>query len=231
MTRNHQVPRDYQVAELTRGGPVLPLPGMQQRHLKVIAEFLAAAWNGLLESQAQILLTHNEAEQNALMEARLNAIRDEKPEWSMLVTGVSRGRESLSFDGSHLEKRPDLSIHLTGRPFKYPLIVECKLIDKEAEKRIRLYCNDGLARFIAGDYAWYAREAFMLAYVRDISTIAQCLTPYLADSSSKSPDPFLTEQLPEPICLLSLDLSQSRHKREFSGDPMAIWHLWLPCRA
>jgi len=95
----------------------------------------------------------------------------------MLVTCISRGRESINYDGSKLEKRPDLSIHLTSRFSRLSLVVECKLLDSKNKKSIDLYCDQGLARFIDGQYAWYAREAFMLAYVRDGATIATCLTP------------------------------------------------------
>jgi len=147
MRPTSQPPRDYQVAELTRGIQ-LPLPPLHRRHIKVIAEFLVEAWNGLLVNNEQVLRAEDEPEINALMEARLDDIRLEKPEWSMLVTGVSRGKESISFDGKSLEKRPDLSVHLTNRPFRFPLVVECKLIDKKTRKNVDLYCDNGIVRFI-----------------------------------------------------------------------------------
>jgi len=56
-----------------------------------------------------------EAEVNALMEARLNTLIEEDLLWRQLVLCVARGKESLNFDGSHLEKRPDLSIYLSTR--------------------------------------------------------------------------------------------------------------------
>jgi hypothetical protein len=55
----------------------------------------------------------------------------------------------------------------------------------------------------------------MLAYVRDGSTIGDCLTPYLAERQNRVPDPFLTEQLPQTVKLPSQDLAQSRHGRQF----------------
>lgn len=228
MSPTSHPPRDYQIAELTQGIQ-LPLPALQRRHLKVITEFLAEAWNGLLESQEQTLRTKDEPEINALMEARLNNVREEKNEWLMIITGVTRGKESISYDGSSLEKRPDLSVHISGRPFHFPLIVECKLIDKGTRKGVDLYCDKGLARFIDGEYAWYAQEAFMLAYVRDGATIAPCLTPHLAENQKKPLDPFLTEQLPQAGSLSALELAQSRHGRRFPDNPgpINVWHLWL----
>jgi len=221
-------PRNYQIEELM-GGIQRPLPAMQRRPLRVIAEFLTEAWNGLLATQEQVLRTKEEKEVNTLMDSRLNCLFEQKPEWKMLITGVSRGRESINYDGSKLEKRPDLSIHLTCRPSRLPLIVECKLVDARNGKGIDLYCRNGLARFIDGEYAWYAQEAFMLAYVRDGATISADLIPYLAKYHHKGPDPFLTEQLPQSLTPSIQNLGQSRHRRQFpnSPGPISILHLWL----
>jgi len=228
MSQPGHPPRDDQIAELTRGAE-LPLPALKSRHLKVIAEFLVRAWEGLLETQQQVIRTKEEVEINALMESRLLGLLHEGREWSTLVSNVARGKESLSFDGSSLEKRPDLSIYLTKKDRRFPLIVECKLIDKKASKEVVLYGGGGLARFLNGDYAWYAWEAFMLAYVRDGSTLGDCLTSYLAEGQKRAPDPFLTMQLPQIVKFPSQDLAQSRHGRRFRDNPgpIAIWHLWL----
>lgn len=228
MSQPGHPPRDYQIAVLTHGVE-LPMPALKSRHLKIIAEFLVRAWEGLLATQEQVMRTQKEVEINALMEARLLGLRHEGREWSTLVSNVVRGKESLNIDSSSLEKRPDLSIYLTKKDPRFPLVVECKLIDKNARKEVALYGDEGLARFLNGDYAWYAWEAFMLAYVRDSSTIGDCLTPHLAERQKRAPDPFLTMQLPQPVQLPSQDLAQSRHGRRFPNNPgpIAIWHLWL----
>lgn len=220
--------RSYQVEELMRGVQ-LPLPPLKRRPLREIAEFLVAAWTGLLEEHEDVLRNDEEKEVNTLMDARLNSLFEQKPEWSMLITGVTRGRESINYDGSKLEKRPDLSIHLTCRTSRLPLVVECKLMDSRKRKGVDLYCDEGLVRFIGGQYAWYAQEAFMLAYVRDGATIASCLTPHLAKKQKEVPDPFLTEQLPYAVSHTSQDLALSRHGRRFPNNPGSIdvWHLWL----
>jgi hypothetical protein len=221
-------PRDYQIAELTRGVE-LPRPPLQPRHLKIIAEFLVRAWEGLLETQQQVMRTKAEPEINALMESRLLGLLHERREWSTLVSNVVRGKEALNCDGSSLEKRADLSIYLTKKDPRFPLIVECKLIDKKTGKEVTLYGNKGLARFLNGDYACHAWEGFMLAYVRDGSTIGDCLTPHLAGRQNRTPDPFLTLQLPQTVKLVSQDLAQSSHGRRFHNNPgpITIWHLWL----
>lgn len=223
-------PRDYQIAELTRGVQ-LPFNSLQRRHLLVILELIAESWAELLTVQEQNLRTKPEPDVNALMKARINQLKGRKTEWNTLVSGVTLGSESCSYDASSIEKRPDLSVHLTDkhRPFDFPLIVECKLIDSANGKDIGRYCEDGIIRFLDGRYAWYAREAFMLAYVRDCSTIANCLTPHLEKNQKKSPDPYLTEQVPRIVAHTFHDVAQSRHGRAFPNNPGAIdvWHLWL----
>lgn len=228
-------PREQQVRLLT-AGVRLPLVALEDDHLAVIAETIERAWKSLLKSTAGSVLELDEAEINAMMATRLNRILDEDARWETLVASVVRGREMTSFDGSSLEKRPDLSIQLTGRNPDFPLVVECKLIDTGSDKRVRLYCRDGLSRFLSGEYAWPSREAMMVAYVRDGSTIPSSLTPFLSKSRRDTPDPFTTEQLPEPLQDCPQDLARSRHGRRFlylhrspPNEPgsIAIWHLWL----
>jgi hypothetical protein len=234
MRRTRLHPRPEQVAALTQG-IALPLPPLPESVLRVVAETLVRAWRDLTVEHGETLCKGDEAEVSALLEARLIALRDEDACWESVASGVSRGREGISFDGCHLEKRPDLSIHLTHRRFNFPLVAECKLIDRRDDKTVALYCSHGLIRFIKGEYAWMSREAFMLAYVRDGSNIAGCLRPRLAKSGAT--DPGATEVLPTPVSGASADLARSRHRRNFtylpptpSPDPGAIelWHLWLP---
>jgi hypothetical protein len=228
-------PRPEQIAEFTRGRKI-PLDPLPESNLKTIAEVLASVWDELLKNHKKTLLSGEEAEINALLESRLNTLLDEDETWSLLVCSVARGKETLSYDGRNLEKRPDLSIYLTRRSPSHPLIVECKLLDKPSGKRIEMYCNDGLARFVRGEYAWASREAFMLAYVRDGSTILSSLSPLLAQSQSLKPDVFQTEVLPKLIAHPKMHLARSNHRRNFryvgrssQNNPgvIAIWHLWL----
>ena len=192
MSRPGHPPRDYQIAELT-SGVELPLPALKSRHLRIIAEFFVGP--GKASWQPRGRCDEQEPEINGLMESRLLVFLDKDREWSTLVSNVSRGKESFSFDGSSLEKRPDLCLFLTGRP-RFLLVVECKLIDNKARKEVALYGNNGLARFLNGEYAWYAQEAFMLAYVRDGSTIGDCLAPHLVMRQNSYPIPFSPNNFP-----------------------------------
>lgn len=208
--------------------------------MALIADMIALAWGDLTLSRASTLATGSEAEINALLEARLSRLLDEHPLWEQLVRSVARGKETVSFNGAHLEKRPDLSIFLSARSPAFPLVVECKLIDAPDGKSSTLYCNNGLRRFLTGEYGWSSRDGFMLAYVRDQSTIVSCLLPFLAAGQTAKSDPFAVRDWPVERGHAVLDLAATRHDRAFrylnraapadAPGPIAIWHLWLPAR-
>ena len=228
-------PRLDQIAELTRGLH-LPLPKLEQGHLIVIAESLARAFGDIRERHPATVLSGSEAEVTALLESRLKALLGEDLFWSQLVLSISRGSESLSFDGSHLEKRPDLSLNLSNRD-RFPLVIEAKIIHQDKARTVRLYADNGIRRFVQGEYAWARREAMMLAYVRDSSSVDLTLTPLLEADMVKKQKEYLTEVVPVRIGSVSPQLSESRHQRSFAyvnqappahlpGD-ISLWHLWL----
>lgn len=230
------VPRPDQIAELTRGVD-LPLAAIDDVHLYVIADGLAQAFKDIRESAPGTVGTGDEAELTALLEARLNRMIEEDQVWRQLVASVVRGKESLSFDGSHLEKRPDLSIHLTARTRRFPLIAEAKIID--ATRGEHLYCSQGLQRFLNGEYGWGGREALMLAYVRDGTTIATRLVPYLALPAHATN--YAVENAPLSLGLGTCDAARSEHSRSFlyahtmppANNPgtIALLHLWVDASA
>jgi hypothetical protein len=225
-----------QIAELTRGID-LPLPPLHQEHLRVIVETLSAAWTDLLQRHSKIVLGGDEAGINALMETRLLALLDEDSLWAQMVRAVARGRETMSFDGTHLEKRPDLSVFLTCRNAAFPLAIECKIIDEGNGKSGKLYCDTGVLRFLTGEYAWATKEALMIAYVRDESTIVSTLAPLFVLPPS-GPAPYAAESTLSVIGVPPPDLARSSHGRRFRyplrrpprDEPgtIALWHLWLP---
>lgn len=230
-------PRLEQVAELTRGIR-LPTSAVTDIHLQILAEGLREAFNDLREREAATITSGDEPEVTAMLHARLNGLIKENSLWSQLVLCVIRGGESISYDGSHLEKRPDLSILLSGRTPHFPLVVEAKILDASSGRTVALYCDRGLLRFVKGEYAWANREAFMLGYVRDGSSIDSTLGPRLAEAMALSPCPYLVEELPVQVGSGGVDLAYTRHGRGFvyscqpptsSPESISVWHLWLSC--
>jgi hypothetical protein len=225
-------PRPDQIAELTRG-LALPLQAIDSLHLEIIAEGLAQAFSAVRASAPTVIASGDEAEITALLQARLNAMVEDQPFWGQLVASVVRGAESVSFDGTHLEKRPDLSIHLTSRSRRFPLIAEAKIID--AVKGEALYCSEGVKRFLNGEYGWGGSEAIMIAYVRDKTSIASRLSPYLASPLNTAT--YAVQTGPDALTPSMCDAAHSRHGRAFlyahapapenDPGPISLWHLWL----
>ena len=235
MTVSATRPRYDQVAELTRGLR-LPLAAIADDHLEVLAERLQRAFDDVRVDYPNTVATGEEPELTTLMQARLNRMIHEDPLWGQLVLSVGRGAESISFDGSHLEKRPDLSIFLSAADQRFPLVAEAKILDATASKTTSRYCENGIRRFVEGEYAWGNREAFMIGYVRDGSSIDMALKDALSKAMELHPDRYLVEALPVPVESDSSDLAYTRHGRDFvygsqrppnSPGPISVWHLWL----
>ena len=118
----------------------------------------------------------------------------------------------------------------------FPLVAEAKILDAPAAKTVALYCKDGIRRFVEGEYAWGTREAFMIGYVRDGSSIDTTLSAFLSQAVDLYPHRYLVEALPVPVGSGSSDLAYTRHGRDFvyggqrpqtAPGPIAVWHLWL----
>ena len=228
-------PRHDQVGELTRGVR-LPLAAITEDHLQVLADGLRQAFDDVRVHEPATVGTGEEPEVTALMQARLNGLIHEDSLWRQLVLWVGRGAESISFDGSHLEKRPDLSIVLSGAERRFPLVAEAKILDAAVSKTAALYCKNGIRRFVEGEYAWGNREAFMIGYVRDGSSIDTTLKAFLSKAVDLHPHRYLVEALPVPVGSGSSDLAYTRHGRNFvygsqrppnSPGSISVWHLWL----
>ena len=226
-------PRPDQIAELTRALD-LPLPAIPDELMGVIAEKLESAFGDLKVTAAATIASGTEAEVTSLLESRLNAMLDTDPLWASLVMCVARGKETVSFDGTHLEKRPDLTIFLTDRQRNHPLLVEAKIVDKSAGKTVNLYCENGVRRFLAGEYGWGTCEGFMLAYVRDGSSTGVTLSTFLSNALAPG---FAVVATSIPTGISVGDILHSGHDRNFaylpplgprrSPGPIALWHLWV----
>jgi hypothetical protein len=120
------------------------------------------------------------------------------------------------------------------------LFVECKRVDKTHAAGSK-YCEDGLCRFVDGDYAWAMEEGLMLGYSRHGRTIAKHLLPVMQEP--KRLDRLKTAELPSPVehpGAVTQDKAEalhiSRHRRGFSwvadkgpGTDILIYHSWHNC--
>lgn len=161
---------------------------------------------------------------------------------------VIRQGQWANYAGTVLTKTPDLFFKLRddeglrGRVVSEldGLFVEAKPVDSTHPAGSK-YCDDGLIRFIRGDYAWGMQQAMMLAYTRDGRTIASHLLPAMSESARLAS--LKTVQLPrastsaaaaaiagmEAVCV-------SHHRRGFpwphgkgEATEIAIYDLWPAC--
>lgn len=230
MTR---VSQHDQIAALTRGA-ALPLAPVGQDVLAIILESIADAWAHLKANHPVPLRVGLEAQISALLVTRLNESLNSDPLLSIFVSSVERGSETVTFDGAKLEVRPDLQFSLTQQDKRFRLIGEAKIIDRPKKKTPALYRENGIARFVGGDYAWASREAIMVGYVRCNAK----LDPDLLQGLSGFPEMQCNRQSLVPVVkppIAAGNLGTTQHNRTFcyvhptSASPGAIdlWHLWL----
>lgn len=149
----------------------------------------------------------------------------------------SREAKIPNFNGQHPDKMPDLHICIIGRKdvrqSQDGIFIECKPVDPDHTAGAD-YCNEGIIRFVRGDYAWAMTTAMMIGYATDGYEIEPKLHNALKKSST------ITSESMPILCtssstVLFCDQTQiSVHKRNFqyieSGEAapnITLRHLWL----
>ncbi|MCX6000346.1 MAG: hypothetical protein NTU41_12390 [Chloroflexi bacterium] len=156
-----------------------------------------------------------------------------------LFTTVTRESKVRNYDGTKLDKMPDLLVGMVDRPSNVKntqdwLFIECKPVDAAHSVGVH-YCDKGIIRFVLGEYAWAMTSALMIGYVRDGYTISSKLAKALEARVKQ----LHTIDLPCP-CRRSKPgqnneiVHVSRHSRTFSynengqqAPAITLRHLWL----
>jgi hypothetical protein len=146
--------------------------------------------------------------------------------------------ELRSYDGRSLGKKPDMMIGLVDRPqglrrTQDGVFVECKPVDT-AHPLPTCYCDEGIHRFICGDYAWAMTEAMMIGYADSNKKPVDEIGPALDARKDK----VLPIEAPSvcPHSASEQPVAITRHHRNFSyvedgqqAPDITLRHLWL-CR-
>ena len=162
-----------------------------------------------------------------------------------IYESVVRQAQVANFDGTRPAKSPDLCFKLRHDDCEPRMVlsefdalfVECKPVDA-THSAGHHYCDDGLVRFVRGDYAWAMQEGMMLAYVRNGRTIAGHLIPAMREADRMAS--LATVELPQacgtPEDAHAEPVHISRHRREFPwpakkgrATDITIYHLWHDC--
>jgi hypothetical protein len=160
---------------------------------------------------------------------------------------VIRQAQVANYNQTKFAKTPDLCFKLQNYEEEPRLVLsehdalftECKPVDSTHPVGGK-YCDDGLCRFVDGDYAWAMEEGLMIAYSRE-RTITEHLIPAMRDSKRhaqlKVVDLPTAVANPNAIAQEFCEaLHVSRHKRGFlwvankgSATDILIYHSWHCC--
>lgn len=229
----------------------LPHPCLGLPVLLLVRQVLLRAFERLAESGFALA-----EEPEDSVTAALHAVIENDLRQTGVVKGFSphsfeavvRQTQVANFDFTRLGKAPDLCFRLRNDeverrsvlPIHDALFVECKPVDR-SHPAGSCYCDQGLRRFVVGDYAWAMKEALMLGYVRDGRTIESHLIPAMQEERRR--EGLKTVELPRPLERPGAERSpraealyRSRHRRGFSwpggkgpASEIAVYHTWHRC--
>ncbi|MCG2775680.1 MAG: hypothetical protein L6406_08375 [Desulfobacterales bacterium] len=203
------------------------------------------AWCNVAHEHSGRLSSYSEEEITTILRDEVSRIMESniipgfnKAKFETLV----RGAKAANFNGIHIEKAPDLTLR---RQSLHPgiannyfdaLFIECKLIDRG--KTPLKYIEEGIKRFVIGDYAWAMPHAMMLAYVRDSKTLPDSLMISYKRNKKKS-DVLMCEPI-DNRCTPDSDSTppqthKTKHARPWKhkdygwpGD-IELFHIWFTC--
>ncbi len=217
----------------------LPHRDLSARVKRAIVLALCDAWLEIREEVAGDLATSKETDLTAALEHYLNRILEDQDHPSgfrgTLFT-VVREASVATYDGSSLQKEPDLIIRLHAHRMllfsEYKaLFVECKPVDRSHP--VSRYCNQGLVRFVRGDYAWAMPSGMMIAFVRGGRSVSRSLRVHLKRHLGAD-DPYRTVSMPRRAVALPGSTYVTEHDRlwvypetQCSPGRIVLIHLWL----
>jgi hypothetical protein len=229
----------------------LPHPRLPVPVLLLIRRVVLRAFELLCAQKFNLAAAQEDQVTNALRTTIENNLRQsgEVPGFNThTFEFVSRQGQWANYNGTSLTKAPDLFFKLRNdetepRPVLSEhdgLFIEAKPVDATHAAGSK-YCDDGLIRFVRGDYAWAMQEAMMLAYARNDRTIERSLLPAMSKAPRMST--LQTQQLPTPTTMemagstpAAEAVFMSRHERPFQwpdskgqATPIDIFHVWCLC--
>jgi hypothetical protein len=154
-------------------------------------------------------------------------------------TVVTREAKVRNYDGTKLDKMPDLLVGIAGRNDVHKntqdwLFIECKPVDA-AHTVGAHYGAKGIVRFIRGEYAWAMTNALMVGYASPGYTI----DPKLIETLESRSEEFKVSRMPitcrsSPAASNAEKVHITEHERTFcfqeNGKPaprIKLRHLWL----
>src|ERR1017187_3438696 len=232
--------------EESNEGIRLPHPPLPLRVHLVVESAICAAWE-LMTNRGRTGFDLQTANEDTVTLEFYEGLYDEVFNKGMVdgfdrevFASIHREPKVRNFNRRHPDKMPDLLVDFIDRPAgvmnsQHGLFIECKPVDQKHPTG-SAYCDEGLIRFVRGDYAWAMQSAMMVGYAREGYSLVPKLSEALA---SKRKEPIPTSFGPES-CLRTTatafaeQVAISKHQRTFSyvendlpAGIIVIRHLWL----
>lgn len=203
-------------------------PDLAIEHKEAIVAALRWAWAELVRTAPGLLRSGQEEQVSERIQDILNE-RDtltgtRRVSWLEDFETVIRGESQRTIDG-RIQKKPDLvfrppAYRNVANTTRWGWFVECKIVDDSAS--VVAYRDNGVLRFVLGEYAAWMPSAALLAYVRDGSRPLAALDVKLREH------PQTKHHRAGPTD----DRSESEHDRSPLGAPcvdITLVHVWLSC--
>ena len=216
----------------------LPHPPVSVAVFRILEDAIVAAW-GILHTAPPRSFNPRIAKEVDFT-TRMHEILEDHLLDSNAVDGFAgevfssiKRPEVRNYDGKKTSKKPDMVASLADRPnvkrSQDGIFIECKPVDA-AHSLLTDYCDEGIARFVVGDYAWAMTEALMVGYNTVHDKPSAALVKPFAQRVNKVRafgQPRDCERSPHnpPVAI-------TRHKRDFPlrgrrAPAITLRHLWL----
>lgn len=224
----------------------LPHPLLSLRVHLVVESAICAAWE-LMTNRGRAGFDLQTANEDTVTHELYERLYDEVFDKGVVngfdrevFASMRREPKVRNFNGSHPDKMPDLLVEFIDRPTgamnsQHGLFIECKPVDRKHPAG-SAYCDEGLIRFVRGDYAWAMQSAMMIGYARKGYSVIPKLSEALASPRKESiPTSFGPGNCPRSRTTAHAEqVAISKHQRTFgyieNGLPAGIInirHLWL----
>ena len=214
---------------------VLPNDEVIEDDIHLLLEIITQAFESIKESNTRYI-SDNEETLNSQLQMSFTDLVSKNVELQRRIESISEEPLSINFDATRLKLRPDFVILLRDSDqFSLSVTLESKIVD-ETKLSLRNYCNNGINRFVTGNYAWDVTKAIMIAYMRDDSTIRTRLTTHLQEGNPLNSVKFAVKEMPTVVSEVKGDVSYTVHDRKFKyihrpkserPGPITLCHVGL----
>lgn len=212
--------------------------------IRVVARAISHAWDLICANPSQHLMAiaSGAPEEDVYSEAICELLMQMLDSENAVVPGftseifdkVSRGENVSNYNGSLINKQPDIVIRLAHSPIPYGrrfvgIFIESKVVCMA--KSMSLYTTQGLHRFVVGDYGWAMQAGMMLAYRKPKHRNLNHLETQLNSEPALLSIAVSGKHLDVKPAYAPVS-AVSAHQRAWSyvggGNPgdIRIWHMW-----